>query len=152
MRVILVKDTSKPHGYQLALITTDTDAAPAALVERYAERWPFEVCFEEAKQLAGVGQARNCARRAVERTVPFQFLCMTLTIVWYALAGHDPAVVAEHRDRAPWYRTKTNPSFADMLAKLRRVIIATQYHPGQGHGPTPAEITQVQQTWAAAGL
>jgi hypothetical protein len=68
---------------------------------------------------------------------------MSLTIVWYALHGHHPDDVAEHRARAPWYQTKTNPSFADMLAKLRRTIIAAQYHPGQARTPTHQEITQV---------
>jgi len=77
---------------------------------------------------------------------------MTLAIIWYATSGHHPDVVAEHRARAPWYTTKATPSFADMLAKLRRVIIAAQYHPGQGRTPTPQEITQVQHAWAAAGL
>jgi hypothetical protein len=41
---------------------------------------------------------------------------------------------------APWYTTKTQPSVADMLAKLRRVLIAIRFrlpHPTQ---PTPAEI------------
>jgi hypothetical protein len=152
VRVILVKDTSKPSGYQLALISTDLTATPAQLVERYADRWPIEVSFEEGKELFGVGHARNRTQRAVERTVPLQFLAMTPTILWYADFGHHPDVVAEHRARAPWYLTKTTPSFADMLAKLRRVIIAAQYHPGQGRTPTPREITQVQQAWAAAGL
>jgi hypothetical protein len=152
VRVILVKDTTKHSGYQLALISTDLKATPAQLVERYADRWPIEVCFEEAKELFGVGHARNRTQRAVERTVPLQFLSMTLTILWYDGFGHHPDVVAEHRARAPWYRTKTTPSFADMLAKLRRVIIAAQYHPGRGQTPTPREITQIQQAWAAAGL
>jgi hypothetical protein len=152
VRVILIKDSSKPHGYQLALISTDLNATPAQLVERYADRWPIEVAFEEGKELFGVGHARNRTPKAVERTVPFQFLCMTIVIIWYAASGHHPDVVAEHRARAPWYTTKTTPSFADMLAKLRRVIIAAQYHPGQGRTPTPREITQVQQAWAAAGL
>ena len=152
VRVILVQDTSKRCGYEIALISTDLKATPAKLVERYADRWPIEVCFEEAKELFGVGHARNRTRKAVERTVPFQFLSMGLTILWYADFGHHPDVVAEHRARAPWYLTKTTPSFADMLAKLRRVIIAAQYHPGQGQTPTPREITQVQQAWAAAGL
>ena len=151
-RVILVKDERKPSGYQLALITTDLDASAAEIVERYADRWPIEVAFEEGKELFGVGDARNRAKKAVERTVPFQFLAMTLTIIWYAVCGHHPDVVEEHRQRAPWYLTKTAPSFADMLAKLRRVIIATQYHPGQGRTPTPREIMHVQQAWAAAGL
>jgi hypothetical protein len=152
VRVILVADTEKASGYQIALITTDLGATPAEIVERYAQRWPIEVCFEEGKELFGVGDARNRTQQAVERTVPFQFLTMTITIIWYAAHGHHPDIVAEHRARAPWYRTKTTPSFADMLAKIRRVIIATQYHPGQGQTPAPAQIAQVQHAWAAAGL
>jgi SRSO17 transposase len=151
-RVILVQDTSKPPGYQLALITTDLHASAAEIVERYADRWPIEVAFEEGKELFGVGHARNRTRKAVERTVPFQFLTMTATIIWYAASGHHPDVVADHRARAPWYHTKTTPSFADMQAKLRRVIIAAQYHPTQGQTPTTREIQQVQHAWAAAGL
>jgi DDE superfamily endonuclease len=151
-RVILVKDDTKPCGYQLALITTDLNATAAQIVERYGDRWPIEVAFEDGKEIFGVGNARNRTRKAVERTVPFQFLTMTLTIVWYALHGHHPDVVAEHRQRAPWYLTKIAPSFADMLAKLRRVIIAARFHPGQGRTPTPAQITDVHQAWAAAGL
>lgn len=151
-RVILVQDTTKPSGYQLALITTDLTATAAQIVERYADRWPIEVCFEDGKELFGVGHARNRTTKAVERTVPIQFLAMNITIVWYAVHGHHPDVVAEHRERAPWYLTKTTPSFADMLAKLRRVILASQFHPGQGRTPTTREITQVQQAWAAAGL
>lgn len=152
VRVILIKDTTKPCGYQLALITTDLTATAAQIVERYSDRWPIEVAFEDGKELFGVGHARNRTKKAVERTVPFQFLAMVLTIIWYALAGHHPGDVDEHRRRAPWYLTKTAPSFADMLAKLRRVIIASQFHPGQGQTPTTREITEVQQAWAIAGL
>jgi hypothetical protein len=152
VRVILVKDEHKACGYQLALITTDLDATASQIVERYSDRWPIEVAFEDGKELFGVGDARNRTRNAVERTVPFQFLAMTLTIIWYALSGHHPDDVAEHRERAPWYLTKKTPSFADMLAKLRRTIIAAQFHPGRGRTPTSAQITEVQQAWAAAGL
>ena len=152
VRVILVQDTTKTCGYEIALITTDPHATPAEIVERYADRWPIEVAYEDAKHVFGVGDARNRTPKAVQRTAPFQFLAMTLTIVWYALHGHHPDDVAAHRARAPWYLSKTNPSVADMLAKLRRSIIAAQYHPGQGHTPTPAQITEVQTAWAAAGL
>lgn len=152
VRVILVKDAARPSGYELALLTTDLRSAPAKVVERYAGRWPIEVAFEEAKHVFGVGEARNRAPLAVERTVPFQFLCMTLTIVWYALYGHHPGVVAERRARAPWYLSKADPSTADMLAKLRRVMIAAQYRRGGGPTPEPVEIAQVQAAWAAAGV
>jgi hypothetical protein len=149
VRLLLVQDADKPSGYQLALITTDLSATAEELVERYADRWAIEVCFEEAKHQAGVGDAQNRTQRAVERTVPFQFLCMTLTIIWYALHGHHPADVEEHRARAPWYLSKTNPSFADMLAKLRRTIIADQYSPGRLRDPYRQKINAIQQAWAA---
>jgi hypothetical protein len=152
VQVVMTQDTGKPSGYEVALISTDLDATTAELIERYADRWPTEVAYEEGKEIFGVGDARNRAEHAVRRTVPFQFLAMTLTILWYALSGHDPGDVEEHRQRSPWYLTKTAPSFTDMLAKLRRVIIACQFHPGQGRQPTPREIASVHQAWAAAGL
>jgi len=87
----------------------------------------------------------------VQRLVPFGLVCYSLAIVWYAQHGHSPAEVAAHRARAPWYQTKATPSVADMLAKLRRVLIAAQYQPGQPSTPTIAEILEVQAAWAAAG-
>jgi|APFre7841882630_1041343.scaffolds.fasta_scaffold29747_1 hypothetical protein len=152
VQVILIQDTTKPCGYELALISTDLEATAAQLIERYAERWPTEVAYEEGKELFGIGDARNRTEKAVQRTVPFQFIAMSLTITWYALYGHHPNDVTHHRTRSPWYLTKTVPSVADMLAKLRRVIISCQFHPGTGSTPTPQETAQVQQAWAAAGL
>ncbi len=140
VRVIPIHDDTKPAGYQLALITTDLDSTPAQIVERYSDRWSIEVCFEKAKHHAGVGDPENRTENAVTRTVPFQFLTITLTICWYALHGHHPDDVAEHRERAPWYLTNTNPSFADMLAKPRRVLIAAQYSPGRLRAPYQQKI------------
>lgn len=151
-RLILVADPADPTRAQLALITTDPGSTPAQIIERYADRWSIEVCFQDAKHVFGVGQARNRVPLAVERTAPFGFLTMTLTILWYALCGHHPDVVSERRARAPWYLTKANPSIADMLAKLRRTIIAAQYQPRHAGAPTPQEITAVQQAWAAAAV
>jgi hypothetical protein len=152
VRVILVKDPAKPSGYQIALITTDPSATPAQIAQRYADRWPIEVSFEDGKEIFGVGEARNRTANAVQRTVPFQFPAMDLTTIWYALYGHHPDIVNEHRARAPWYVSKTTPSFQDMLAKLRRVIIATQFQPQQARTPTTREISAVQQAWAAPSL
>lgn len=149
VRMIMIQDTIKPCGYQLALLTTDLTSTAGEIIERYGDRWPIEVCFEEAKHQAGVGQARNRTQKAVERTVPFQFMTMTITILWYTLHGHHPDDVQEHRDTAPWYLSKANPSFADMLAKLRRSIIASQYSPGRLRAPYQQKIAHIQQTWAA---
>ncbi len=70
-----------------------------------------------------------------------------LTICWYALHGHHPDDIAERRARAPWYLSKTNPSFADMLAKLRRIIIADQYSPGRLRAPYQQKTTAIQRAW-----
>jgi hypothetical protein len=120
-------------------------------VERYASRWAIETAFFDARQTLGVGEARNRTRLAVERTVPFGLLAYTLVNAWYALAGHEPADADTHRARARWYTTKTQPSFADMTAKLRRTIIAHHFRGPRPHQPQPEEIQAVLTAWAYAG-
>jgi SRSO17 transposase len=55
----------------LPLVTTDLESTAEDLVARNAARWGIEQAFADARQILGVGQARNRTRRAVERTVPF---------------------------------------------------------------------------------
>jgi hypothetical protein len=143
--VVLIRDRSA--GYDLALVTTDTAGSAAQVIERYASRWSIEVAIEDARQVFRAGQARNRTARAVERTVPFQLACQAIATCWYATAGHDPADVAEHRARAPWYTTKAQPSTADMAAKLRRVIIAARFKASHPDQPTPEEIRVIRLAW-----
>jgi hypothetical protein len=149
VQVVLVRDTAK-SGYDVALVSTDLTATAAQLVQRYAARWSIEVAIEDAKQTAGAGQARNRLPTAVERTVPFGLVVTTLAVCWYATAGHHPDDVNGARERAPWYRTKTQPSTQDMLAKLRRVIIAAQFHSTPPQPATPEEINILRLAWADA--
>jgi hypothetical protein len=121
------------------------------LVARYASRWGIEQAFADARQIIGVGEARNRTRRAVERTVPFGLICFSVVTVWYALHGHAPEDVATHRTRARWYTTKTEPSYDDMTIKLRRVIIAARFHHPRPDQATPQETRAVLAAWAAAG-
>lgn len=73
------------------------------------------------------GQARNRLPKAVERTVPFGMLVQSLVIIWYARYGYHPDDAALRREAEPWYDTKTEPSFEDMLVKLRKAIIVTRF-------------------------
>jgi hypothetical protein len=145
--VVLVREAEASRGYDLALVATQAHATASQIVERYASRWAVEVAIEDAKQLAGVGQAHNPKARAVERTVPFGLACLSLAVCWYATTGHQPEDVTEHRTRRPWYRTKTNPSTADMLTKLRRVLIATRFQLTRPEQPTPAELHTIRLAW-----
>jgi hypothetical protein len=134
VHVILSRPPGAPDGYQLALVTTDLAATPAQVIERYADRWSEEQAFLDARHLAGVGQARTRTKRSVERLVPFGLCCLSLAIIWYAHHGHPAHDLAAHRARAPWYRHKHTVSVADMLAALRRCLLAAQYqhgHPDQ---------------------
>src|SRR6266536_848687 len=146
VQVVLIRDRSAA-GYDLALVTTDTAAIPAQVIERYAARWSIEVAIEDAKQVFGAGQARNRVAGAVRRTIPFTLICQTLAIIWYATAGHHPDDVTARRLDAPWYRTKTEPSTADMIAKLRRVLIAARFQQPRPDQPTPEEIHAVRLAW-----
>src|SRR5512142_107891 len=107
----------------------------AGIVARYADRWSVEPAIATGKQELGVGQARNRLRRAVERTVPFGFCVQTLVTVWYATAGHHPDDLAGRRAAEPWYGQKTEPAVADMLAKLRRTLIAARFTPTRTDQP-----------------
>jgi len=109
--------------------------------------------FSEApnsKQQTGVGQARNRLPKAVERTVPFGMIVQSMIIAWYALYGYDPADVTDRAIAQPWYRTKTEPAFEDMILKLRKTIItarSTTATPGQ---PDPDLLHDYALACAAA--
>ena len=133
------------------LVTTDLESSAEDLVARYAARWGIEQAFADARQIIGVGEARNRTRRAVERTVPFGLICFSVVTIWYTLHGHAPEDVAGHRNRARWYTTKTEPSYDDMAVKLRRVIIAARFRGPCPEQATPQETRAVLAAWAAAG-
>jgi hypothetical protein len=146
VRVILARSDAG----LLALVSTDLAAGAAALVERYAGRWSIEQAFADARNVLGAGEARNRARRAVERTVPFALLTSTLIIIWYAQHGHHRAGPAARRHAQPWYHTKTEPAFEDMLTQLRRTLIAARISKGSGAHPTHEQTKEVLAAWHAA--
>ena len=146
VRVILTRSDAG----LLALVTTDLAASAAALITRYAARWSIEQAFADARNVLGAGEARNRARRAVERTVPFALLTSTLVITWYARHGHHRAAITARRHAQPWYHTKTEPAFEDMLTQLRRTLIAARISKGSGAHPTPEQTKEVLAAWHAA--
>jgi hypothetical protein len=152
VRVVLVREPGTTTGHDLALVTTDLLTPPQLVVARYAARWSIEIMFADGKQVLGVGQARNRTPRAVERTVPFGLLTLSIVTLWYARHGHHPQDVNDRATQSPWYVSKTDPAFEDMIVKLRRTLIAYRFSPTRAAQPTPAEILEVQRAWAAAAV
>jgi hypothetical protein len=87
--------------------------------------------------------------RAVQRTVPFGLLCVSLVVCWYAQHGQPAADLAAHRARAPWYRTKHTVSLADMLNALRRELLAAEFLSSHLVTPTLEELLHAQAAGAA---
>jgi hypothetical protein len=149
-RALCIRNPKAPDQIEAVLITSDPQLDADRILELYAMRWSIEVTFRDAKQLIGVGEAQNRTRLAVQRTVPFTLLCLTLAIVWYTLAGHAPSDLAERRARQPWYRNKREPSVQDMLAKLRRTIIKTRITVATAQHPHPPKLDQLAEAWELA--
>ncbi|MDX6341309.1 MAG: hypothetical protein QOH87_1447 [Trebonia sp.] len=150
VRLILARDPGTAAGYDIALVTTDLHAAPAALITRYAARWAIEQAFADARGILGAGEARNRTPAAVRRTVPFALLTSTIVVLWYARHGHDPAAITSRRHDQPWYTAKTEPAFEDMLTRLRRVLVTARISGGDHAQPTSQQIQAVLSAWTAA--
>ena len=147
--VVLIRDRAKT-GYDLALATTDLAASPAQVIERYASRWSNEVAVEDAKQIFGAGQARNRLATAVHRTIPFTLACKASRSSGTPPPGTTPPTWPRTGPAPPGTRPRQRPSTADMIAKLRRVLIAAKYRPVHPGEPTPDEIHAVRLAWEGA--
>ncbi len=149
-RCVLVRDEDSAKACDLALFTLDHEASTAQVVERYAVRWSIEPSNAAGKQQTGVGQARNRVKNAVERTVPFAMLIQSMVIVWYGLHGYHPGDITARRLAEPWYDTKVEPSFEDMLTKLRRTLIAARFTAVRPGHPNPDLLRDYALACAAA--
>jgi hypothetical protein len=125
VHVVLVRDAASSKGYDIALVTTDLTAGVAAIVERYADRWSIEQAIKDGKDLLGVGDAQNRLQPAVERTVPFGMLTLTVLTCWYHHTGTTGDDLAARLAAAPWYRHKQHIAVLDMLIAFRRARITT---------------------------
>jgi hypothetical protein len=149
-KAVAIRDRDATDQIEMVLITSDPDLPAATIVELYALRWSIEVAFRDAKQHGGVGDAENRTEPAVTRTAPFAFLCLTLAVVWYALAGHRPDELERRRRRSPWDREKRAPSVQDMLVKLRRTIILARLSQTLDADPKARKVAALAEAWELA--
>ena len=134
----------------LAIFTTDTTSDTETVVTRYADRWPIQVAIAGGKQLLGIGQARKRLQRAVERTVPLSFCVYSLVAIWYTLHGYHPDDLTGRRVDQPWYSHKDDIAFEDMLAKLRRSLVAARITGVDAAQPDPRKYRDYELACAAA--
>jgi len=99
-------------------------------------RWAIEVTHYNCKQHSGLEDPANRTQKAVERTAPMSMFLYSMTIVWFAVDGHQNLKLPNR----PWYPRKAEPSFADMLTTLRRKTWDEQF-PKVSSEPTPHNIS-----------
>jgi hypothetical protein len=116
LNIVLVHDLQGQRPDQMFYCTKlDWDARQ--ILSTYACRWAIECTFENCKQFLGLEDPANRLPKAVQRTAPMALFLYTLTVLWFHQSGFK-FLRFPHR---PWYRRKKEPSFADVLATLRRV-------------------------------
>jgi len=117
MRLVLVRGFPG-HARDDVFVCTEETTSPAHIIETFALRWSLEVTFHDAKGKFGFEEPQNRNDRAVERTAPMALWCYSLTVLWYLTTGQNLSA-SRTASVLPWY-TKAAPTFADMLATLRR--------------------------------
>jgi SRSO17 transposase len=121
LTIVLVRDLEGKRPDQM-FYCTKLDWTARQILSTYACRWAIECTFENCKQLLGFEDAANRVPKAVQRTAPMALVVYSLVIAWFHQTGHQ-SVRLPYR---PWYRTKQEPSFADMLTTLRRLSYQEQ--------------------------
>lgn len=136
VRLVVVRDPSgrEPDDF---LFTTDLEARPDDVVNRYAGRWSIECTFRDTKQHLG-GEDPQCWKgKGPERAAALSLWLHAAVWLWYiGVHGTERTWIVR-----PWYRAKRVPSFADALAALRRALWAdriTQVSFGPGLMPKTA--------------
>jgi len=144
LRVVAVEAVKGGRG-QEAFYSTRHDATAEQVIAWYAMRWSVEVTFHDSKQHLGFQEPQGWSRRAVERTAPLAMLLYSLVVLWFAREGHRRWRPLD----CPWYVSKTDPSFADMLATLRRLSVRRQVLTLALHGPGSRKIKQLLENAVA---
>jgi hypothetical protein len=138
LRIVAVEAIKGGRG-QEAFYSTCHNANAQDVIAWYAARWSIEVSFHDSKQSLGFQEPQGWTRKAVQRTAPVAMLLYSLIVLWFASEGH--------RRYRPldclWYRSKSAPSFADMLATLRRESIRWKIFRVAPRGPGSRKIRQL---------
>ena len=118
LRIVAVEALAGGRGME-AFYSTVFDATAEQVLTWYSMRWSVEVTFHDSKQHLGFEQPQGWSEEAVQRTAPMAMLLYSAIVHWYALEGR----LHERLSILPWYTRKSQASFADMLATLKRVSL-----------------------------
>jgi hypothetical protein len=123
IRWVLVVDPTAQYT-PLAVFSTDLDLTPEQIVAWFVQRWNLEVTFEESRRHLGIETQRQWSDLGIARTTPallalFSLVCL---IAYRLVTTGSPLPLR----LTAWYR-KTEATFSDVLAMVRRALWAEKY-------------------------
>lgn len=127
IRWVVIRDPKGKFKTQ-ALLSTDLTVAPEQIVKWFILRWRLEVTFHEVREHLGVETQRQWSDLAIMRTTPA--LLALFSIVTLIAHQHTKQRKLPIR-QAAWYH-KTQPTFSDALALVRRQIWQQECFPQVG--------------------
>jgi len=170
VRIVVTRDP-KGRAKPKAFFCTDPARSVEEILQTYAQRWDLEVAIRNAKQMLGLEDPQNGfwrrkhghrsdtrrpgphprgrrGEQAVKHTVPLVLVAYALILVWYLRQGEWKRDVATAKRLAPWYRQKSEPAFADMLAALRRDLWAARLSQNPDASAHSQKLERVLPLWA----
>ncbi|MGC1954558.1 MAG: transposase [Gammaproteobacteria bacterium] len=119
--VLVVDPTGKSRPE--AFFSTDRRLTPEKIVEYYVLRWNVEVTFEEGRRHLGLESQRQWSDQAIARTTPALLGLYSLI----CLMAHRLTTAETLLPRSTAWYGKTQATFSDVLAFVRRAIWAGKY-------------------------
>ena len=129
IRWVLLRCPEDPSFKPKACFCSDPDVSALQIVAWYVGRWNLEVTFEELRAQLGFETQRGWSDRTMERTTPCLFGIFTL-VALIATLLHPTTLPTR---RAAWY-AKTEPTFSDALAAVRRNLWGLSNYVKPAHG------------------
>jgi hypothetical protein len=122
VRWVLTRDPTG-RAETRVFVCSDPERTALEILTWYAMRWSVEVTFAETRRHLGVETQRQWSDRAIERTTPLLFGLFSLVTLWAAARAAKTATLPVLG--AAWYN-KPDPTFADALAAVRRILWAEE--------------------------
>ena len=149
-RTVLVREPGDDRV--LAVFTTDTDSCTDAVVERYAQRWPIETAIAVGQTTARrrPGPQPPAARRGTHRAARASCVYSLVILLVHAARLPPRRPRPPPQPTSPGTPTRTEPAFEDMLAKLRRTLVAARITGVAAAQPDPHKYRDYELACAAA--
>lgn len=147
IRWVLIRDPKGKFKTQ-ALLCTDLSVARVQIIKWFVWRWQLEVTLHEVREHLGVETQRQWSDMAILRTTPVLLALFSLV----TLLAHQHA----QRRKLPirqmaWYH-KTQPTFSDALALVRRQIWQHECFRMAGHAWDGGKLTAPMQNRLLSAL